>query len=316
MTEQKTSKRRQWRVGTLSMGLMLIVFGTVLLLGQFTGVPVIEMVSTWWPVILIVLGVEILVSIRFSGEDKPVIKYDILSIFLVLFIGSVTFGLYLLTSVGIIPQVVEVLTSQEYTVQVPEQKMELEDGITRIVVDGSGVRLQVQDGNTDEIVAFGEALVSAKSLEDAADAVAAAGIITQRVGDTLFVDFRPVPQKNVFHHSSPASYTIVLPRGKTVNLKSSGPYALNLDIRDAISDWLVTAPNTVNVTVQKDNTPLIDVYAQEFGGTVPWELESIENGVPPEGHQGFPEQKHGTVGLDEAQGSIKISALEVNINQF
>ena len=75
---------RQFRVGTFSMGILLIAAGVLLLLGRFTGIPSIKLILDFWPVILIILGIEILIYIFISKEDQPKIKYDGLSIFIIL----------------------------------------------------------------------------------------------------------------------------------------------------------------------------------------------------------------------------------------
>jgi len=51
---------RKWRVGTISMGILLVATGILLLLGEIKGISGAMLILRWWPVILIVLGVEIL----------------------------------------------------------------------------------------------------------------------------------------------------------------------------------------------------------------------------------------------------------------
>lgn len=85
---------RKWRVGTVSMGVMLIAAGLLLLLGELQGFNGAGIVLRWWPGILIILGIEIMVYIFLSHEEQPGIKFDGLSIFLIISIILVSSGIY------------------------------------------------------------------------------------------------------------------------------------------------------------------------------------------------------------------------------
>ncbi len=85
---------RKWRVGTISMGILLIATGLVFFIGEINGFNGASMILRWWPIILIVLGLEILGYIMFSGEEQPKIKFDGLSIFMAIFIILVSSGVY------------------------------------------------------------------------------------------------------------------------------------------------------------------------------------------------------------------------------
>ncbi|MCY6369908.1 DUF4097 family beta strand repeat-containing protein [Clostridium ganghwense] len=85
---------RKWRVGTISMGIMLIGTGIILLLSQITGINGAEKIIKWWPIILIILGLETLAYIYFSKEENPKVKMDVLSIISIIFILLVCSGIY------------------------------------------------------------------------------------------------------------------------------------------------------------------------------------------------------------------------------
>ena len=82
------------RVGTFTVGLMLVVFGTLFLLHTFYPAISFEFIFTCWPVILIVLGLEILSTIVWPGEEKP--RYDGAAIFLVLVMACFAMGMALI----------------------------------------------------------------------------------------------------------------------------------------------------------------------------------------------------------------------------
>ena len=74
---------RQWRVGTLSMGIILVALGSIMLYSQIAGVQSLGLILKWWPIILVLLGVEILVYIFLSKQEQPKVKFDIFSIFII-----------------------------------------------------------------------------------------------------------------------------------------------------------------------------------------------------------------------------------------
>ena len=82
------------RVGTFTVGLVLVAFGTLFLLHTFYPAISFEFIFTCWPVILIVLGLEILSTFFWPGEEKP--KYDGAAIFLVLVMACFAMGMALI----------------------------------------------------------------------------------------------------------------------------------------------------------------------------------------------------------------------------
>ncbi len=68
----RVSSVRTHRVGSITAGVSLVVFGLAFLLKMFTQVITYEMVFSLWPLILIGLGAEILIS-NMRVEN---LKYD------------------------------------------------------------------------------------------------------------------------------------------------------------------------------------------------------------------------------------------------
>lgn len=92
------------RVGTISMAIVLISFGILLFMAQFSKISSIELAIKFWPAILILLGGEILwYTFENKKSDKDfIIRYDIFSMFIVLVILMVNIGLYGLMETGIL----------------------------------------------------------------------------------------------------------------------------------------------------------------------------------------------------------------------
>lgn len=50
---------RGWRAGTLTLGLVLIGFGSLLITGHIQRISVIDLIYIWWPAVFIMLGIEV-----------------------------------------------------------------------------------------------------------------------------------------------------------------------------------------------------------------------------------------------------------------
>lgn len=80
------------------MGIVLISFGLLVLISQFNQISAVNLAIKFWPIILVLLGAEVLwYSIKAKNENEDIIiRYDIFSIFIVtviLFVNIVVFGL-------------------------------------------------------------------------------------------------------------------------------------------------------------------------------------------------------------------------------
>jgi hypothetical protein len=330
--------KRQWRVGTLSMGTVLVVFGLVLLLSQIKGFSAVELVSAWWPAIMIILGLEILAAHYFSGEEQPPIKYDFLSIFMVLLIGGIALGFYALTSMGLLPAITEAAVSRTYTIHVPEQRFALGSGVKNIVVKGSeygsGISsLNFQETAADEVVAIAQATVSAESEQEAAALVPKGFLRANTVGDTLFLDFKSAPSGNHFQDPPYVSHTIILPRGRNVQIETTGGSLLKLNINDLEADWAVESPGTVEVAVAGSADFKLEAFARRLGGEGQW--VSNNSGADSGSQPSMVKNPDGVIifertfegGVSETQGNasmifgkggkkLKINAEEVFVKQL
>jgi hypothetical protein len=98
---------KTYRVGTITMAIILISLGTIIFISQISGVLAIDMIMKLWPLMLILLGLEILYFRYKSKDDEVVIKYDVFSIFLVMFILFTNLVLYTLSEIGMIERLRE-----------------------------------------------------------------------------------------------------------------------------------------------------------------------------------------------------------------
>lgn len=90
------------RVGTVSMGIVLIMFGLLLLLSRISAISAVELFIYFWPLIIIILGIEILYYVYKNKDEQKIIRYDILSIFIVAIILIFNMAIYGLIETGVI----------------------------------------------------------------------------------------------------------------------------------------------------------------------------------------------------------------------
>ena len=77
------------RVGSITCGIVLIVFGMLFLLHMVLPMVSYTFIFRFWPLILIFLGIEILVSNR----KETLMKYDIGAVLLVILLAVFSMGM-------------------------------------------------------------------------------------------------------------------------------------------------------------------------------------------------------------------------------
>ena len=79
------------RVGTFTLGVSLVVLGVALMISFFTDAFTVYEVMKFWPVFIIVFGIEVLIQAILNNDEK--LRYDGLSIFLGIVLILSTFAM-------------------------------------------------------------------------------------------------------------------------------------------------------------------------------------------------------------------------------
>lgn len=79
------------RVGTLTAGIVLVIFGIIFLLRTFMPAFNISWIISFWPVVLILLGIEIIAAYAINKEEK--MQYDFAAIMLVIILSFFAMGM-------------------------------------------------------------------------------------------------------------------------------------------------------------------------------------------------------------------------------
>jgi signal transduction histidine kinase len=131
----RRKKMKIKRVGTISMAVVLIAFGIVLFLSQINKFSALNMVLKMWPVILILIGLEVL-WYRYAFKDEgAVIKYDFFSIFTIFIILIVNIGIFAVNESGIIHRLESMFLSSTYDMDMPIDEYIVDESINKIIID-------------------------------------------------------------------------------------------------------------------------------------------------------------------------------------
>ncbi len=77
------------RVGSITCGLLMILFGSLFLVHMFLPALSLGVIMKLWPLILIALGCEMLISnVRKGDDQEEVLKYDKGAIFLIFLLSG------------------------------------------------------------------------------------------------------------------------------------------------------------------------------------------------------------------------------------
>ncbi|CAB1246346.1 LiaI-LiaF-like domain-containing protein [Clostridium sp. MT-14] len=80
------------RVGTLTSGIMLVIFGTMFLISSLFKMIDYRFIMSFWPVILISIGIEIIVSYIINKKEKMMYDAGAIIIVIVLCIFAMIMG--------------------------------------------------------------------------------------------------------------------------------------------------------------------------------------------------------------------------------
>jgi hypothetical protein len=248
-----------------------------MLSAQFRQVAILDMLLTWWPLILVLIGGEILIHVYAAKEPEPKIKYDAFSIFIIMVIVFFSIGVYSLTATGVLERVTWMVESSIIPVEVPDDRIVIDEGIERLVVSAPRGKLNIKKSSNPEVVIFGEAFVNAADRDEAKSLVEQNRVVTHREGDTLFVQFLSNTWSGDFKPSiREIRHTILLPSDRNVEI--SGPNYFNLDIDgEALgNDWLIKGNGVLNITAVKESDLAISAQVKSpghLGGNVNWETD-------------------------------------------
>lgn len=270
---------RTWRVGTFSMGLSLVFLGVFLLFTQFFDWKIVTVLKVWWPIILVILGIEILLYLFSSKQEKPYLSFDLFSIIIVGIIGSAGIAMVFLQSSGIMDMVEQGLKREEVTSDLPEFNYAMKDDIKRIVIESDNQQnpITIEGTNDDVLSLFGTYRAVQSKKKDVLKPEDY--LLVSQKGDTLFIRLKQLPYRVSEFYKDYASMntTILVPTSKKLDIVDL-QNDITVNPRDLKNNWTINnvpqidliLDETKNVKVSVDDT-LINNREQED-----WEFSNKE----------------------------------------
>ncbi len=262
---------RQWRIGSFSMGLILILLGVGLIIERLGGtLRALDLVITWWPLALILLGAEILAASFLIKNEQFKLKYDGWSIFMMIVLFFFCLGSYSLSYSGVIPQIREAITMSEYNCALPEQEADLA-GIKKVIISSQAESLEIRSTPGEKLSILGQATIQAVQIEEAKNLARQSVAETNTVGDMLYVHIGRVPGKgNAFRQGGDYSRrTVFVPAETPLEVFGSeygGHFTVNLDSLSA--PWSIENAGPVKINLVPDLNLTLT-------GTVPWRKDNL-----------------------------------------
>lgn len=114
---------KKWRIGSFTLGLFLVFLGVTLFAEQFNHGLAAMLMRNWWPALVILLGLEVLLTNVLLHRQDGKFTYDLLSVVFVAIIGFISLGVYSLQSIGLWDRLTGVVAGEtevvEQTVDIP-----------------------------------------------------------------------------------------------------------------------------------------------------------------------------------------------------
>ena len=257
---------RTWRVGTFSMGASLVFLGLFLFLSRFLGFDLVHVMTAWWPILLIVLGGEILLYLFFSRQEKPILKYDFVSILFVGLLGMVGILFATLSATGIMGKVEEVVAREEVSFELPDFSYQMDDSIKRVVLRSVGYQTTIEATDEKEVSMFGTyrtQTTKKKKLLTSADEY----VYANKKGDTLFISVKTLPNElGPFYSHQEIASTILIPKGVKLEVIGNGN-EITLNPRNLENDWSINGASSLNIKVaENSNLNIAALGVSELNG--------------------------------------------------
>lgn len=265
---------RSWRVGSFSMGAALVFLGVFLLLAQLLKWdPAVAMVS-WWPILLIILGIEILIYLGWKKDENQRVKYDFISIIFISIIGTFGLGMTVLNQTGLLEMSKQFVSAEERTMDLPKLEEVLSEDIQRVVVDTGSYSLNIEATVSKEAVMFGTYRGDIGKGHDPFKNVADYALI-EKQGDTLYIKLKELPTNRFVHNGGWIEATLLIPANKKLEIVG-GTQELNMKPRSLQAEWSVTNANYVNLEFEDDANILVEaIEVNEIRDGKKSDLESV-----------------------------------------
>ena len=270
------------RVGTISMGVVLIAFGVILFLSQINKFSALNMVLKTWPVILILIGLEVLWYRYVSKDEGMVIKYDFFSIFIIFIILIVNIGIFAVNESGIIQRFESMFLSSAYDMDMPIEEYTVDEGIKKIIIDDtSNMVIRATPGN--KISGVSKLNVRAASKEEADKLSGLNNMKYEKSGNVLYI-YSANNIKNNYSYSNVRNLEIFLP--DNIDVEVMNCYYLDLVYSGFNNKWIFDGVNNINIRLDKASNVTVNAFVESLdylSGNIKWSFDNFGEYVSGDG---------------------------------
>lgn len=276
---------RNKRVGTISMAIVLIGFGVLLFLAQINQLSAVELAMKLWPIVLILLGGEILwFSYKGKNEDGDIkIRYDIFSVFIVMIILFANISIYGLLEFGLMDSLKSEITSTTFNYDLPLEEYMVDSSIEKIVINASGYSgVNIRTDKGDKVITSGSVNIRSNSEENAVNQLDENIININKSGNTMYLTVKD----RMNHDYNIRDLNLIIPDDKAIEI--NGGNNLHLIMDSVNKDVLIDNVNGINLRVGKNSNAKIETisdyeqgYEQGLKGNVKWNTTQIGDELNP-----------------------------------
>lgn len=260
---------RRWRVGSFSMGGALVFLGVFLLLQQFFGWDPALVLMSWWPVLFVILGIEILLYLFIAKDENSRVRYDFISIIFIAFIGTTGIGLAVLHSSGLFDFAQKVVSAEVRELDLPKYEESQLQGVERVQVDTGPFTLAVETTKQKEISLFGtytgEMLGDKSLLKYVSDYA-----MIEKKGDTLYIKLKDLPHNRFYQSLDGMNATLLIPQDIALELKANWQ-PIKVTPRKLLSNWNIDGAETLYVHIDKQSDLMLDAEHTDYLDEEQWD---------------------------------------------
>lgn len=270
------------RVGTISMGIVLIAFGVILFLSQINKFSALSMVLKIWPVILILLGLEVLWCRYSSRDETVVIKYDFFSIVCIFMVLIVNIGIFAINESGIMSRIESRVLSSTYDMDMTMDEYTVDESINKIII-GDINNMVIRSTSDNKISGMGKLIVYATGKSQAEEVAKLNNLKYERSGSTLYV-YVADNRKDDNNYSHVRHIEIFLPGNIDVEVMNSGN--LNLVFDGFTNNWNIDRVDDVNIRLDKISNVAVKAFVESLdylSGNIKWSFNNFGEYVNGEG---------------------------------
>ncbi|GFN36964.1 hypothetical protein [Tepidimicrobium xylanilyticum] len=268
------------RVGTVSMAIVLIGFGILIFTSQINERSAVELGLKFWPIILFLIGGEILYySYKYKDGDIN-LKYDVLSIFIVLLIVGVNLLIYGVIETGVMDKITAALTSQSFNYQIPFNEVEIDENIKKIVINSiNRPSLTIRTGKGNKIISTGSLSITVDSEEKAKEFLDDEYIKVDKIGDIAYITFAGrADYIDGIYTVNPYEFELIVPENKEVEINKL--YDLELILDSIENNWVIDDVNHTKIRLGANKNVKINAFVdsqQDLSGNVKWDIKQNKN---------------------------------------